>query len=1186
MNKRILLFSVYIFMTCLLEANLINIPSDYLTIQAGIEAAADADTVLVAPGTYNESLNFNGKAITVASYYLTAVDSSYIDNTILDGNNSNRLVTFSNSEDSTSVLTGFTLINGADGTGGGIMCNSASPTLDHLLIKDCTAIKGSALYCYDASPKISNCTITSNLATNNGAIYVEVSSNPDLINTILWDNSPEQIFISQEEFLTIREIPDITVTEAHNNGALFDLDNYILSSYPIEDLEISYSASFISLEGEVSIDDDFFLIVDFFPELDLAYHVQNGVTVELMVEYNGITQEQSFTCNYQPEATALQGTVYDVWTNEWLDGIAFDGNFLSIRLNEEQSAFLAFFTPEEGAILELTKEGYHTSQRYFILEDDIILQLNLMPQFYDDAYGGDYVMDGLTRVFRQGHPGGALTRWIVNPIFCVDLNETLGYSPDSNDIDMVEQTLAYIPEFTNYFVNPYEEGHFVMTDDGTCNPWVSSDLGKVTVNWDTGLLGGGAHHEDHTTNGLIVIGANVIMGNVAGPGTYNQEFFQALGASQDIDSHYLDYFDVEFWPLGESTFCDQIPNCARPDFPTDFDNAIGRFAYSREPGNLAPDTAYLIANPSTNRSNYTEVRNFWSSYDENGVKRKYCRLMGYAKKGMVKSSDEILAEVPSDGVLEKYPISNKVMDLTPVDPTTLGRVDLFLNSIPSNIEYDLNGNELSLIWDTLESTDFRSKVLERERVNLYISRNDQPFRLINDDVLDSYQLTLDKPGLYRFYVNAEYRENHLSLCSEVLEIAYKVDAPVYYKKLCSKSKPALKAVRNESKIALNWEVLQTGDYPKNGQVFHMNYDESILYMSLNGDEYKEIYRGYMPEYVVPVEELGDYRFMVKAAYNGCQITPESNFVYLRLAEDPPEHGLKQVYPGSDEDKEIRTLRDRELDLSSVAISYSTIQGGESGIVTGPLAEVHWLDGNLEDDPMLLDDKHLSEDSPCIDAGSPDSPLDPNGTIIEMGAFYYPDLYIEVEQLLPEPGELNIAEGDSISFQISATDPDGNPLDYNWSLDEAIVGTESNFTYTTDDQSQGTHSISLQVTDNFERGERNTLEYAWSVIVEDVSSSPDDQIPAVTAIYQNVPNPFNPNTIIRFDLSKESKVQLEIYNIKGQKVKTLVNSRLEAGTHTYNWNGVDSNSRSVASGIYFYRFKSDELDRVYKMVVLK
>ncbi len=93
-------------------------------------------------------------------------------------------------------------------------------------------------------------------------------------------------------------------------------------------------------------------------------------------------------------------------------------------------------------------------------------------------------------------------------------------------------------------------------------------------------------------------------------------------------------------------------------------------------------------------------------------------------------------------------------------------------------------------------------------------------------------------------------------------------------------------------------------------------------------------------------------------------------------------------------------------------------------------------------------------------------------------------------------------------------------------------------------------------------------------------------PEVFSLAQNYPNPFNPKTVIRFALPKDSWVKLEVYNILGQKVKTLVDEKLAAGVKEVQWDGKDGKGLEVASGIYFYRIKADSFSDVKKMVMLK
>jgi len=182
-----------IFTACLLSSALystiINVPVDQSTIQAGINASANTDTVLVQPGTYVENINFNGKLITLASKFLTIHDSSYISTTIIDGNAISSVVIFDSGENSSALLTGFTIRNGTASMGGGIFCEDSSPSLDNVIISDNYAsVVGGGIYCDSSDPNLQNLTIKNNSANSNGGgIYLNASQ-PNLDNVIISDN--------------------------------------------------------------------------------------------------------------------------------------------------------------------------------------------------------------------------------------------------------------------------------------------------------------------------------------------------------------------------------------------------------------------------------------------------------------------------------------------------------------------------------------------------------------------------------------------------------------------------------------------------------------------------------------------------------------------------------------------------------------------------------------------------------------------------------------------------------------------------------------------------------------------------------------------------------------------------------------------------------------------------------------
>jgi hypothetical protein len=107
------------------------------------------------------------------------------------------------------------------------------------------------------------------------------------------------------------------------------------------------------------------------------------------------------------------------------------------------------------------------------------------------------------------------------------------------------------------------------------------------------------------------------------------------------------------------------------------------------------------------------------------------------------------------------------------------------------------------------------------------------------------------------------------------------------------------------------------------------------------------------------------------------------------------------------------------------------------------------------------------------------------------------------------------------------------------------------------------------------------------LLSSVAADTNITIPPVkTELYDNFPNPFNPSTKIKYDLMETDLVELCIFNIKGQKIRTLINSEQESGSWEVTWNGRDDENRIVASGIYFYRLKTRDFEKSKRMALLK
>jgi hypothetical protein len=93
-------------------------------------------------------------------------------------------------------------------------------------------------------------------------------------------------------------------------------------------------------------------------------------------------------------------------------------------------------------------------------------------------------------------------------------------------------------------------------------------------------------------------------------------------------------------------------------------------------------------------------------------------------------------------------------------------------------------------------------------------------------------------------------------------------------------------------------------------------------------------------------------------------------------------------------------------------------------------------------------------------------------------------------------------------------------------------------------------------------------------------------PAVYSLNQNYPNPFNPSTVINYSMERKGKVNISIYNILGQHVKTLVDGEVEAGPNQVIWDGTDQEGSGVASGVYFYKMTTEKYVETRKMALMR
>lgn len=165
----------------------IAVPDDFSTIQAAIDAAGNANEIIVEPGTYQETIDFAGKTITLRS-------TDGPEATVIDAQGKGPAVTFNGNEGEGTVLNGFTITGGDASVGGGVFVFQSSPTIKNCAIEGNIAeLNGGGMYArVDSHPTLINCTFANNAAGNNGGgLYNDDNSNP-FIGACVFQNNVAQ----------------------------------------------------------------------------------------------------------------------------------------------------------------------------------------------------------------------------------------------------------------------------------------------------------------------------------------------------------------------------------------------------------------------------------------------------------------------------------------------------------------------------------------------------------------------------------------------------------------------------------------------------------------------------------------------------------------------------------------------------------------------------------------------------------------------------------------------------------------------------------------------------------------------------------------------------------------------------------------------------------------------------------
>jgi hypothetical protein len=210
-----------------------------------------------------------------------------------------------------------------------------------------------------------------------------------------------------------------------------------------------------------------------------------------------------------------------------------------------------------------------------------------------------------------------------------------------------------------------------------------------------------------------------------------------------------------------------------------------------------------------------------------------------------------------------------------------------------------------------------------------------------------------------------------------------------------------------------------------------------------------------------------------------------------------------------------------------------------------------------------------------------------------GVYYQscPDSGYSVDNLEP-----NVPEGFAVAYNTGS----GNELTWNESEDEDFryfcIYRSASYDFTPNDENR----VDMTTVTTWTDPEYDGGQVYYKITAVDFSGNESDPvspgtvtsidepvIPQMYCLYQNVPNPFNPNTTIRYDVATGGgQVTILIYDVSGRLLRTLVAGKQTAGQKTAVWDGRDDHGRGVTSGVYFYRLEAPGYNKTLKMILIQ
>ncbi len=1140
----------------------------FASIQHGIDAASEGDTVLVAAGTYIENINYNGKNI--------AVIGEDRETTIIDGDQAGSVVTFDDGEDATAILSGFTIRNGYSGDGGGIYCTGGSPTISNVTISNNSVNSdsgtGGGIYCAGSGPTISNVTITSNTAAVGGGIMFDEES-PTLINVAISNNSAFESgggICSNNSNPILTNVTITSNTAPIGSGIYCEMSNPILVNcllwnnfqQEIYLFETSLTATYSDIrggwEGEGNIDNNPLFCNPYSEDYTLA---ENSPCVGTAV--NGENMG-AFGIGCGPLSLLSLSHISPSGSDETGDGTE-NNPYASIQRGIDMAS-------ENDTVL--VHSGTYVENINYNGKNITVGSLMLITG--DTSYISQTIIEG------QGLDGP----WWENETVLFESQEDSsavfqGFTINNGIIAAKQYNFPYgsSPTLTNLII-----------DNGVVNSWSAPTIlleNSIVRNTETddGLLGGvslknckiynnTAQYLGVSSNDVIVFYENTLIYN----NTFTAETaFESWGSTfinSTIVNNTIEGIGgiIQVNGMGEITttiinsiIWNNSPCIGFPEDPTTNYCGAGQINYIMDPSSFGGQTGLIISNSIVM-----------------GIDESLAGL-GLVLEGNVSSTNP--------GFDENYNLLNGSFAIGGGIDSTLLEVWIF---IEDESDPGMGTNELIEKWFYTPTTD--------------IDGNPRPNPVGSNKDIGAYESPLAEPQFS--YTMATFETD-----GSIIGGLTMLDDNTLYAVSSNDKVYRLDGNLNFYYfLDVDGEIKSASTVTSDHNVYIASTDQNLYSFNASGITNDDWPRAMGSEVTASVAVDGDGNLYIgteNGIFQAVSPTNESlwasNLGAAVYASACISIDNKLYIPISD--GRIICYNLNTINPSSPMFEWLLPTG--SDIISSPALDA---DGNIYvgtlDGRLIKVQDNGNSASIVWEVVTGDSIIaspiiDGNGNVLvgSNDGFFYSvssegtinwtvDTGGKVRSTAAIGGNGNIYFG-SDDYKLYAVDSLGT-VQWNYyasspisspvlaSGDKIYFGEENGLVVKLTENSNRTISRNQPMWGTFQGNNKRTGSQSDSNLSNENSIS----IPTQYALHQNYPNPFNPTTTLRYDLPEDAMVSITIYDLMGRSIKSLVNSNQSAGYRSIQWNATNNLGEPVSAGMYIYMIQAGEFRQTKKMVLLK